>query len=357
VPKNIVLCCENQSDPYSGNVIKLYQCLSRDENQTVFFYPAMSMRVAGQIPLVWTRWKELSFGAGLSDELRSAYLFLMANYEPGDNLFFFGAGRGAYVVRALAGILHLAGLLDRGNEMMVPHVISLASRLDNRTFVRARQLKSTFSRECPIHFVGIWDSPAKFGWVTNPFPLRMPFSINNPSIMIGRHALAIDERRTLFTPSLWEAQKEFGGPKDLKQVWFRGVHSDICGGYAEEESGLANISLGWMLQEAIRYGLNINAEAMRSVLFAEETNGGPKPKSILHNSLRYPFQLFEIIPAVVYDNAKGKWYWRVNLGRPRHIPLDSLIHNSVLERRDLPKNLPERFTIEETDPSLGERSL
>ena len=44
-------------------------------------------------------------------------------------------------------------------------------------------------------------------------------------------------------------------PRDLKQVWFPGVHCDVGGGYPEPESGLSKIALRWMLKEAITAGL------------------------------------------------------------------------------------------------------
>jgi len=123
----------------------------------------------------------------------------------------------------LAGILHVAGLLDRGNEALVPYAISMASRLDNRTFTLANELKAAFARECFVDYVGVWESVAQFGWIANPAPLRIPFSVNNPGIRVGRHALAIDERRVLFEPSLWAPKRDSpaAGPQDLKQVWFR----------------------------------------------------------------------------------------------------------------------------------------
>src|SRR5260370_13050105 len=45
-------------------------------------------------------------------------------------------------------------------------------------------------------------------------------------------------------------QRLHRGPKDLKQVWFAGVHCDVGGGYPENESGLAKIALDWIMQEA-----------------------------------------------------------------------------------------------------------
>ena len=53
---------------------------------------------------------------------------------------------------------------------------------------------------------------------------------------------------------------------DVKQVWFAGVHSDIGGGYAEPESGLARIALAWMVREAKKAGLQIDPAREKSSL-------------------------------------------------------------------------------------------
>jgi hypothetical protein len=64
-------------------------------------------------------------------------------------------------------------------------------------------------------------------------------------------ALAIDERRLTFPPTLWHASP--GAPtKDLQQCWFPGVHSNI-GGQAElvrtasDYEEIGDITFAWMV--------------------------------------------------------------------------------------------------------------
>jgi Uncharacterized alpha/beta hydrolase domain (DUF2235) len=65
-------------------------------------------------------------------------------------------------------------------------------------------------------------------------------------------ALALDEHRGPFTPTIWAAPKN--PPKELKQCWFRGVHCDIGGGsYPDQE--IANLSLAWMMSQLESNGL------------------------------------------------------------------------------------------------------
>ena len=180
------------------------------------------------------------------------------------------------------------------------------------------------------YFIGIWDTVSSVGWIENP--LRLPYSANNPDIQIGRHAIAIDERRAFFRTNLWHPTPT-GGPKDVNQVWFSGVHCDVGGGYPEAKSGLSKIALKWMLQEAIAAGLFVNSSKMNEVLGV----GGsgyvvPNPLADLHNSLTPAWWAAEFIPKRHFNSNTKKDERRMNLFRRRTIPSGALVHRSVLER-------------------------
>jgi uncharacterized protein (DUF2235 family) len=51
-------------------------------------------------------------GAGLDENVITAYHFIANNYAPGDEIFLFGFSRGAYTARAIAGCLTEMGLLE-----------------------------------------------------------------------------------------------------------------------------------------------------------------------------------------------------------------------------------------------------
>jgi hypothetical protein len=51
------------------------------------------------------------FGAGLSNNVREGYRWLMQNYNEGDEIFLFGFSRGAFTARSLAGLIARCGLL------------------------------------------------------------------------------------------------------------------------------------------------------------------------------------------------------------------------------------------------------
>lgn len=52
-------------------------------------------------------------------------------------------------------------------------------------------------------------------------------------------ALALDEPRAAFRPALWE--RIHGNQTNLKQVWFPGSHSNVGGGWHDQQ--IATITL------------------------------------------------------------------------------------------------------------------
>jgi uncharacterized protein (DUF2235 family) len=355
MPKNIVVCFDGTANEFGKNltnVVKLYDALVKDPvRQVVYYHPGIGTMEAAGALTTWTRWATrvagMAFGYGLESDIRDAYVFLMNSYEPGDDVYLFGFSRGAYTVRAVAALLHGYGVIRPGNEPLVPYAIRMLSaihciRRDSPTrekdvhdiFRLEADFKATFSRtDCKLKFVGVWDTVSSVGWIKNP--LILPYTANNPDIEIGRHALAIDERRAFFRTNRWMPGKpgEPSGPKDVKQVWFPGVHSDIGGGYPEKDSGLAKIALEWMLKEAVAAGLLVDPAKRDRVLGkAGAGYAAPDPKAEMHESLKGAWRLAEIVPKQHYDSATGKRSWRVNLARRRTIPEHALIHESAYQR-------------------------
>jgi uncharacterized protein (DUF2235 family) len=189
--------------------------------------------------------------------------------------------------------------------------------------------------ECNPWFVGLWDTVSSVGWVENP--LRLPFISDNPDIEFARHAVSIDEHRAFFRSHLWRPGAEPNrphGPKDLKQVWFPGVHCDVGGGYSEKESGLAKVSLEWMLEEAESKGLMLDHARSAEVLGKSSGSKyvAPNANGPAHESLKGFWNLAEIVWKRHYDSATGKLGHRMNLWRHRTIPPKSLVHESAYQR-------------------------
>ena len=123
----------------------------------------------------------------------------MDNYEEGDRVYLFGFSRGAYTVRALSGMLHMLGLIRKGDDNLIAYAADMLKRPDQMKIARA--FKKTFSRECKVHFIGVWDTVSSVGWIWDP--VHIPYTYRNPGLAIGRHAIAIDERRCYFRQNLW----------------------------------------------------------------------------------------------------------------------------------------------------------
>ena len=170
----------------------------------------------------------------------------------------------------------------------------------------------------------------------------------------GRHAISIDERRCYFRNNLW-------GPslpgQNIKQVWFAGVHSDVGGSYAYAECGLSQITLEWMLCEAISLGLLVDTGRANSALGRVRPPPpiAPDPRGQTHNSLTVWWWTLEFLPHSYYDPLLKRARWRIPLGARRVIPDGSMVHSTVEEKirvdsKYKPSNLPQNTNKEISNP-------
>ena len=357
MPKNIVICCDGTGNSFEkpendSNVVKLYSTLDfSGPDQVGYYHPGVGTLgdpiARNRLSRAWSVVKGLAFGGGLLNNVGDAYRFLMNSYEDGDQVFLFGFSRGAYTVRALAGVLHMFGVLHRGNQGLIPYLLRMyakrtrdAQRMQN-TFDAATAFKTKISRACRLHFVGVWDTVSSYGWIYNP--VRLPYTAQNPDMRNGRHAISIDERRCFFQKNVWGAPVK---DQSIKQVWFAGVHSDVGGSYVEKESGLSKIALEWMMAEALSCGLKFDANKAQAMLDnpPNPDRVAPDPEGVLHNSLTATWWLAEFLPHRYYDEKLCKPRWRFPLGASRQIPESSVLHETVLAKMKLdqkykPKNL------------------
>ena len=221
------------------------------------------------------------FGVGLTGNIKEAYTFLIRRYEPGDDIFLFGFSRGAYTVRSLAGLIRNSGLLKRDFEEKIDEAYDLYRRPGDIGKPKSNEMalfRKSFSCDTRIHFIGVWDTVGALGipmLVNIPFfSRRWTFHDVKLSTYVDNafHALAVDEHRKPFAPALWEqqtdalAQQKNEHPQRLEQVWFTGSHSDVGGGYPENESGLSRLSLEWMVERARECGLDIEISSEPKVL-------------------------------------------------------------------------------------------
>ncbi|GMV27479.1 MAG: hypothetical protein AMXMBFR58_35100 [Phycisphaerae bacterium] len=391
MPRNIVLCFDGTDNSVDGdctNVLRLFRALERSDRQLTYYAPGVGT-LADPSAKTWTgrkiaRLVDSAIGHTLRENFCEAYRFLARTYRPTDEIFLFGFSRGAYTARVLAAALHLFGLLRPEHENITPHLWSAMLNDSGATgnglidtLGRFRRIFSTGDSAVPVHFLGVWDTVSSLGWLWD-FRL-IPFTANNPSVRIVRHAVAIDERRAFFRTNLFS----FGGKdstgrntvadappdQDLKQVWFAGVHSDVGGGYSDETGGLSKIALEWMIREATQVQDYPAAGGMpaRSVLLHVDPAqayywlGGtgelsrPDPLAAAHRSLVFKWWLGELMFRRAWNSRKRRKAWRrPNFAKRRSIAPGSTIHRSVAERiagmaSYRPRNLPplDKLEIEE----------
>lgn len=353
--KNIIICCDgtgNQFGNNNSNVVKLLNVTKKEQDQQVVYYDPgvgtdqFSGILYGARHFFVKTLGQLT-GYGIHKNIREAYIFLMKNYCVGDKVFLFGFSRGAYTVRVLAGFIHMMGLLEQGCENLIPYAFDIYVK-KKPDFKIAVGFKATFSRTCPIHFMGIWDTVSSVGYLGNW--KTYPYTANNSSISCVRHAVAIDERRAFYNQNSLDTSIR---GQDIKEVWFAGVHSDVGGSYTELDSGLSKIALQWMLNEASQKGLQIDYRRYKKyVLGDSKYYAAPNSKAKLHRSLSGWWYICEIIPRVKKDYFSDEKKYFIPWARRRTIPENALIHQTAITRMEQlkdynPDNLPKSYQIED----------
>lgn len=274
--KRLILCCDgtwNRADkerngiPCPTNVVKIAFRIAKSDGpipQIIYYDQGVG---TGNI---LDRSTGGALGKGLEDNIHDAYRFLVANYEPGDELFLFGFSRGAFTVRSIAGMIRKCGVLRREFVQHYRKAIELYQSKHPPTDDVSLKFRTDYSvcgsDDIKIKCIGVWDTVGSLGiplrglrWLTRS---KYQFHDTQLSGVVENayHALAIDERRAPFEPALWMYKPKEG--QRIEQVWFCGVHSDIGGGYPE--SGLSDIALDWMIAKATVTGLVFDEAAMQT---------------------------------------------------------------------------------------------
>lgn len=216
------------------------------------------------------------WGKGLSANVQEAYDWLVDNYEEGDQIFIFGFSRGAYTARSLSGLIAICGLLRPGGALGVNQLYQRYQHEDNRTIYKLAEMPPSeltfeegwmlkYSRPIQIEMVGVWDTVGAVGIpllsIEGISSSRLKFHHTGlrQSIKSGFHALAIDEHRPKFAPTIWTVRANMGEtPKirpigSVEQRWFVGAHANVGGGCFNDT--LAQLPLKWMMQKASERGL------------------------------------------------------------------------------------------------------
>lgn len=239
------------------------------------------------------------FGAGLVRNLSDGYRFLIFNYAPGDEIYVFGFSRGAYTARSFVGLLNTCGILDRQNARLADEAVGLYKRRNPSLEYRDELLQfrrdncaqvsvsdeedawrvqnvpgyaSGAAWRLGVRFLGVWDTVGALGI---PHYIVMANAINrmhqfhdvslSPLVEQARHAVAIDEHKVDFQPTLWENLAALNAARGAdpqsasapyQQRWFPGGHGSVGGG--GERRGLSDLALEWIWDGARQAGLQLD---------------------------------------------------------------------------------------------------
>jgi uncharacterized protein (DUF2235 family) len=275
-------------------------------------------------------------GKGLVTRIVRGYTFVSRNYEVGDRLFIVGFSRGAYTARALGGLIAARGLLDAARNDLATNR-EQAYRLGSAEWFAYRRdalqdRKNWFGKlqeiafdlpgflqapprapriaDVEIEAIIVWDTVGSLG--IPEYNLKTDTQLDafqfadlklNPKVHNGRHAVAVDERRSNFTPTLWEPDAR------IVQTLFPGAHSDVGGGYPVDgnQSGLSDGALQWVTRELMK--LRVAFAATPAVTLRPDACG---------------------VSHAPWDEPP----WNLLLSGPREFPPGLVVHQSVRDRLD-----------------------
>jgi hypothetical protein len=371
MPKKIVVFADGTGNAFSdheSNVWRLYNSLDQTEPDQIAHYIA-GVGTSGFKPFAIL---DGVTGVGVPSNVRKLYRFISWNWNPGDEIYMFGFSRGAFTIRTLVGLIQHEGLIPAEiNNENVPReerardamgawrsyrsettswktlpTIWLARRVRDlvigiwyflrryRSYAKVKaETKAQGRDDIPIKFIGLFYTVEAYGVPLEEFRRAIdvaiwPISFRNgilcENVETARHALSLDDERVTFHPLRFD-MKNSKKPERIKEVWFAGVHSDVGGGYPEDD--LAQVPLTWMIGE-IGNGLRFIGGATDS--FTDNAS----PYASAHDSRNGLSVFYRYGPRTVGDNG----------GPP-------VIHHSVAEKiafgieRYAPVTLPDTANV------------
>jgi uncharacterized protein (DUF2235 family) len=251
--KNIVLCFDRARDhpgPRDAtNADSLLRLLDESDEQITWYHPGTRVAPSDGHKLARLRWREAA-AEDARATIAEAYEFLVDWWKPGDRIYMFGVGRGAYCAHALTRLLGTVGVLpDLMDYVLAAYAVPRTRRSPQdwrRLELLAARLAGHREIGVPVQFLGLWDMVN----VPGRQAAREPVT----NVVAGRHAVAVDGRVG--------PRHLVAAPDCVEEVWFRGAHCDVAGGPGACWA-LADIALDWMLDGAVQAGVTVRAACHR----------------------------------------------------------------------------------------------
>jgi uncharacterized protein (DUF2235 family) len=216
-------------------------------------------------------------GAGLDDDIRAAYSFIGAHHHSDDDrIHLIGYSRGAFAARSLAGMIAKCGII-RETELPAKAVFAryrdtnapgLREMQEGEKPARTAedQLLLARSRLVRIRFIGVFDTvgslgiPGGVGRLLNRHRYEFHDTRLSGLVDLACHAVAIDEHRKQFAPTLWTSVPIPipQHPTRVEQRWFVGEHANVGGGGTKApavDNPLSLLTREWIVDRAVEAGL------------------------------------------------------------------------------------------------------
>jgi hypothetical protein len=212
---------------------------------------------------------------------------------------------------------------------------------DERDPARLNSLRECAEVDVPVKCLGVWDTVGALGV---PGEYLQAFNTEHQfhdtelcdCVEHAFHALAMDEKRGPFEPTLWQndAGKEIK-QKTVEQVWFPGVHRNVGGSF--EDAGLSDIALAWMIQRV----QDVSDLAFDSAYVQDRKHVDPDPLGEIHESRTALYTWSRLYPyqrLIGQNEAESSWLGAFKREKRRNRPeegcqfVNEMIHWSAVER-------------------------
>jgi uncharacterized protein (DUF2235 family) len=338
--KRVIVCCDgtwNDTDNQSAdtNVFRIARAIHATQNTGGVQQIVLYLSGVGTSGLEFEKLVAGAIGLGVGDNIRSAYMFIAQNYLPGDEIFLFGFSRGAFTARSLAGLVNACGILKRQKLGDLPNAWAYYRTEGPHS---PQQFDRTYRTDChadaEIKFLGVWDTVGALGVPGHLFSLenakKFAFHNTGPCAVVKHacHALAIDEHRHDFVPTLWTGTAPAG--VRIEQVWFAGAHADVGGGYATRT--LADIPLVWMAKKAEADGLALDWGCLPDPGKLQDLAPTHDSSSGLFSFERFSPTFREVLQKQFEVSAFQRLYAPLDANGNRLQPINEKVHASVVSR-------------------------
>jgi uncharacterized protein (DUF2235 family) len=337
--KRIIVCCDGTWDDTDNqsadtNVFRMARAIHATQ-QTDVMQIVLYLRGVGTSGLRIERLVEGATGLGVDDNIRSAYMFIAQNYAPDDEIFLFGFSRGAYAARSLAGLVNACGILRRQRLEDLPSAWRYYRAPGSHSPLEFKQRYMTDCHiDVKIKFLGVWDTVGALGIPGHLFSAenaaKFAFHDTGPCAVVqhGCHALAIDEHRHDFVPTLWTEPAPAG--VEIEQVWFAGAHADVGGGYVTRS--LADIPLLWMARKAEGEGLALDWTCLPDAARPPTLAAMHDSSSGLFSFDRFSPTFREVLQKPIEVSVFERLYAPLDMSGHRLQTINERLHRSVADR-------------------------